>query len=89
VVEAGFVAMAPDYLRDGERVHEGDVPYDTTRFYHQFPNWSIHGKDVWDTMRAIDYLQTLDFVDGQRIGMVGHSYGGHSTLFAAALEPKL
>ena len=47
------------------------------------------GKDVWDNMRAIDYLQTLPFVDGERIGMVGHSYGGHSTIFAAALEPRI
>lgn len=89
VVEAGFVAFAPDYLRDGERVHPGDVPYDTTRFYEQFPDWSVHGKDVWDTMRAIDYLQSLPFVDGERIGMMGHSYGGHSTIFAAALEPRI
>ena len=40
-------------------------------------------------MRAIDYLETLEFVDAQRIGMVGHSYGGHSTIFAAALEPRI
>jgi len=89
IVEAGFVALAPDYLRDGERVHEGDAPYDTTRFYQKFPNWSIHGKDIWDTGRAIDYLQTLDFVDGRRIGMIGHSYGGHSTIFTAAVEPRI
>ena len=89
MVEAGFVVMAPDYLRDGERVHPGDAPYDTTRFYRQFPEWSIHGKDVWDTMRAIDYLQTLDCVAADRIGMVGHSYGGHSTIFAAAVDPRI
>jgi predicted acyl esterase len=40
-------------------------------------------------MRAVDYLQTLPFVDAQRIGMVGHSYGGHTTIFAAALEPRI
>ena len=89
MVEAGFVAFAADYLRDGERIHPGDAPYDTTRFYQQFPDWSVHGKDAWDTMRAIDYLQTLPFVDPERIGMVGHSYGGHSTIFTAALEPRI
>jgi hypothetical protein len=40
-------------------------------------------------MRAIDYLETLDFVDPDRIGMIGHSYGGHSTIFATALEPRI
>jgi hypothetical protein len=89
MVEAGFVALAADYLRDGERVRPGRRPYDTTDFYAQFPDWSVHGKDAWDTMRAIDYLQTLPFVDPERIGMVGHSYGGHSTIFTAALEPRI
>jgi hypothetical protein len=89
MVEAGFVALAPDYLRDGERINPGKKPYDTTAFYEQFPDWSILGKDIWDTSRAIDYLQTLDFVDPNKIGMTGHSYGGHSTIFASALEPRI
>lgn len=89
MVEARFVAFAADYLRDGERVTPGKRPYDTTEFYAKFPDWSIHGKDAWDTMRVIDYLQTLDIVDPGNIGMVGHSYGGHSTIFTAAFEPRI
>jgi len=89
LAKAGFVAFAADYLRDGERTKPGRRPYDTTDFYNEFPDWSIHGKDIWDNMRAIDYLQTLDFVDPDKIGMTGHSYGGHSTIFAAALEPRI
>src|SRR5687767_12817348 len=89
IAEAGFVALAPDYLRDGERIEVGMRPYDTTGFYERFPDWSIHGKDAWDTMRAVDYLQGLEFVDPDRIGMLGHSYGGHSTIFASALEPRI
>ena len=89
MVKAGFVALAPDYLRDGERMQPGRRPYDTTDFYREFPDWSAHGKDLWDTARAIDYLETLKFVDRERIGMVGHSYGGHSTIFAAALDSRI
>jgi hypothetical protein len=89
MAEAGFVALAPDYLRDGERLPPSGRPYDTTDFYQRFPGWSCVGKDVWDNRRAVDYLQSLPFVDGERIGMVGHSYGGHSTIFAAALEPRI
>ena len=89
VVEAGFVALAPDWLRDGERVRPGDRPYDSTAFHEKHPAWSVVGKDSWDTSRAIDYLETLDFVDARRIGMMGHSYGGHGTIFAAALDPRI
>jgi dienelactone hydrolase len=89
MVEAGFVAFAADYLRDGERVKPGERPYDSTSFYKEFPAWSVVGKDAWDNARACDYLQSLEFVDGEKIGMVGHSYGGHSTIFATALEPRI
>lgn len=89
MVEAGFVAFAADYLRDGERVRPGQKPYDSTAFYRQYPDWSVVGKDAWDNSRAVDYLQALDFVAPEKIGMVGHSYGGHSTIFAAALEPRI
>jgi dienelactone hydrolase len=87
--EAGFIAVAADYLRDGERIKPGRRPYDTTGFYEQFPDWSIHGKDAFDTSRLIDYLETLDFIAADRIGMVGHSYGGHSAIFTTALEPRI
>jgi hypothetical protein len=89
MAEAGFVAFAADYLRDGERIRPGKRPYDSSDFYEKHPDWSIHGKDAWDSMRAIDYLQSLDFVDGERIGMVGHSYGGHSTIFTMMAEPRI
>lgn len=89
MVEAGFVTFAPDFLRDGERAQPGERPYESTSFKRKFPQWTIAGKDVWDTARAIDYLQTLDFVDAEKIGMTGHSYGGCGTINAAALEPRI
>jgi hypothetical protein len=89
VVEAGFVALAPDFLRDGERLPPSGRPYDTTDFYERFPEWSCVGKDCWDVRRAVDYLQSLPFVAPDRIGMVGHSYGGHTTIFAMGLEARI
>lgn len=89
MVEAGFVALAPDFLRDGERLPPTGRPYDTTDFYARFPDWSCAGKDCWDVQRAVDFLQTLTFVDAGRIGIAGHSYGGHTSIFAAGLEPRI
>ncbi len=34
-------------------------------------------------------LQSLPEVDGERIGCIGHSLGGHNSLFLAAFEPRL
>lgn len=86
--EAGFVALAPDLLRDGQRIAPGDKPYNSTRFYAKYPDWSIHAKDAYDLSRALDYLRTLDAVDPGAVGLCGHSYGGHTTIFAAGLEPR-
>jgi hypothetical protein len=47
------------------------------------------GKNTWDIMRSVDFLETLDFVDAKHIGCVGLSLGGHTAVFAGAFEPRL
>jgi len=44
---------------------------------------------VWDLSRGIDYLETLDFVDARRIGSIGHSHGGYTTLAGMALDARI
>lgn len=39
--------------------------------------------------RIIDYLQTLPFVDGERIGYYGLSYGGYSAIWMSPLESRI
>src|SRR5205823_3962381 len=46
-------------------------------------------KAIWDNIRAVDLLQELPEVDAERIGCIGHSLGGHNTMFTAAFEPRL
>src|SRR5262249_9819203 len=46
-------------------------------------------KAVWNNMRAIDLLQALPEVDPKRIGCIGHSLGGHNTMFKAALDTRI
>ena len=44
---------------------------------------------VWDVMRAIDYLQTRNDVDGKRIAVIGISGGGKISMFSAALDSRI
>ncbi len=44
---------------------------------------------VWDVMRTMDYIATRSDLDAGRVGCLGISGGGTTTLFAAALEPRL
>jgi dienelactone hydrolase len=45
--------------------------------------------DLWDGMRAIDYLQSRPEVDADRIGCIGLSFGGTMTAYLAALDERI
>ena len=85
----GFVTLSIDALTDGERIEPKRRVMDTRGFYLKHPEWSIVGKMIWDCMRSVDFLQTLDFVAPDQIGVTGLSMGGHYALFAAAFEPRI
>jgi dienelactone hydrolase len=46
-------------------------------------------KAIWDNIRAVDLLATLPEVDPERIGVIGHSLGGHNAMFTALFDPRL
>ena len=47
-----------------------------------------HGHEpLQDCIEAKKYLQSLDYVDGDRIGIMGGSYGGYMVLAALAFQP--
>jgi dienelactone hydrolase len=75
----GHVTLAPDYPSFG------DYQYD---FAGQgYISGSM--KAIWDNMRAIDLLETLPMVDAKRIGCIGHSLGGHNTMFTAVFDERI
>ncbi len=49
----------------------------------------IMGKLVFDTMRGVDFLETRDDIDHDRIGVAGNSLGGAKASWMAAVEPRI
>lgn len=47
------------------------------------------GVEVWNAIRAIDYLETRPEVDATRIGMTGRSGGAAMTIFTTTVEPRI
>lgn len=90
LAKRGFVTFTYDAICFGERHDAASGHYgEAIPFYRRHPHWSLIGKMVWDLGRALDYLETLDFIDSTRVGCVGHSHGGATTLFAMAFDHRI
>lgn len=85
----GYIVLAPDHLTAGERIYPGNECFDSSPFYEQYPGWSIVGKNLEDSKSAIDVLYSLDYVDIEKIGVIGHSLGGHNAIFVSALDERI
>jgi hypothetical protein len=46
-------------------------------------------KSIWDNIRGLDYLCTLPFVRTNGFGAIGHSLGGHNSVFTAVFEERI
>jgi dienelactone hydrolase len=42
-----------------------------------------------DMTCALDFLETLSYVDNERLGLTGHSFGGQATLITAATDARV
>jgi len=83
LVKRGYICLAPDYPSFG------DYKYDFQAAFKRGDYQSGTMKAIWNNMRAVDYLQSLPEVDGERIGVIGHSLGGHNAMFTAAFDERL
>jgi len=79
LAERGLVALAPDYPNFGD--YKIDV--------YERGYVSATMKGIWNHRRAVDLLQSLPEVDPARIGVIGHSLGGHNSLFVAAFDARI
>ncbi|NND07231.1 MAG: hypothetical protein HKN87_12700 [Saprospiraceae bacterium] len=84
----GYVVIAPEHFVSGHRTPT-EGAYETATFYQKHPNWTAVGKFTFEHSIAIDVLETLDQVDKERIGALGHSLGGHGSFFLAAYDEQI
>jgi dienelactone hydrolase len=92
LAERGFIAVAIDAPYHGERkTGKGETDYDNAivRAWHGSGEHPFFYDTVFDVMRLVDYLQTRDDVDANRIGLIGISKGGVETYLAAAVDPRI
>ena len=79
LLQKGYVVIAPDY--------RGSIGYG--RAWRQGVYMDVGGNDAKDAWMAAGYLKTLPYVDTDRLGVWGLSYGGFFTLIAMTDQPTL
>ncbi|MFK7830269.1 MAG: S9 family peptidase [Congregibacter sp.] len=50
---------------------------------------SMGSPEVDDQLTAVSFLKSMPFVDAERIGVYGHSYGGYMTLMSLMKAPEI
>lgn len=80
LAERGYVVIAPDYPSMGDL---SDYDFHADRYQ------SGTMKALFNHIRCIDLLAARKDVDPERIGVLGHSLGGHNAMFAAAFDERL
>jgi dipeptidyl aminopeptidase/acylaminoacyl peptidase len=79
LAERGYVCLAPNYPLLAK--YQPDV---------KKLGWESGTlKAVWDNMRGLDYLVSLPSVDAKAMGAIGHSLGGHNSVFTAVFDERL
>lgn len=85
----GYVALVLDPVQLGEcqGMHHGT--YREGRWDWPSRGYTPAGTEVWNAMRALDYLQTRDDVDGEKMGVTGLSGGGAMSWFLGAADERV
>ena len=88
LVRQGYVTISPEHFCSARR-QPAEGPYETAAFYRKHPDWSAVGKYIHDSHVACSVLVGRPDVDAQRLGVTGHSLGGHGSIWLAAFDGRI
>lgn len=101
LVQRGYVVISWDPVGQGERSQFWDAKNNKSRYNLICAEHAVMGNlaylagtnlarwEIWDGIRAVDYLLTRDDVDPARINITGTSGGGFQAAHIAALDSRI
>ena len=101
LVKHGYVVISWDPVGQGERSQFWDAKNHKSRYNLICAEHAVMGNlaylagtnlarwEIWDGIRAVDYLLTRADVDPDHINITGTSGGGTQTAYIAALDPRI
>ncbi|MDP6041249.1 MAG: hypothetical protein QGG64_22060 [Candidatus Latescibacteria bacterium] len=88
LVLRGYVTISPEHFCSASRMPK-EGPYETAAFYRKHPDWSAVGKYIYDSQIACSVLAARPDVNDDRLGVTGHSLGGHGSIWLAAIDDRI
>lgn len=84
----GFVTIAADSRCFEERIKywDGDTIYGMSLL---MKGATLAGRFIWDIQREIDYFTSRSEVNGDLLGLIGHSMGSQQAIITLPLEPRI
>jgi hypothetical protein len=101
LVQRGYVVISWDPIGQGERSQFWDTKTGKSRYNLICAEHAVLGNlaylagtnlarwEIWDGIRAVDYLLTRSEVDSERISITGSSGGGFQAAHIAALDRRI
>lgn len=99
LAKRGIIVLAPDSIcfedrRRNRTGTEADEAADVAQHYNEMCYRLLRGdtlmrKVLSDSAQGISLLRAHSLVDPERVGMLGHSYGGNTVLFHGALDERI
>ena len=101
LVKSGYIVISWDSAGQGERSQFWDAKEKKSRYNLICAEHAVMGNlaylagtnlarwEVWDGIRAVDYLLTRPEIDPDRINITGTSGGGTQATLIAALDPRI
>lgn len=90
LAERGYITFSPDSIAFEER----NWASPESSLYYELSSRLVKGKTLMakvlhDAMQGLDYLTSREDVDSNRIGFIGHSYGGRMALWLPAFDNRI
>ncbi len=85
----GYIALVLDPIQLGESQGTHHGTYHKGRWDWLSRGYTPAGTEVWNAMRALDYLSEREDVDAERMGVTGLSGGGAMSWFLGAADERI
>jgi dienelactone hydrolase len=85
----GYVTMSVDQMGFGDQRRGRKYPEVYAELYERYPEWTVDDRHLLDHQRALDAMETMDFIAKGPFGAIGNSLGGRYVMYVTGLDERI